>query len=112
MNSTETMVLVKEVSASTEQQRADLQRFEVIVTIIENNMQRQHKYKDPVVQSCVFLEKLVMTCDVLSGMLSIGFGDTDIPPELNNRVKQLTANINESVEVLMDLIQRPINESI
>lgn len=68
-------------------------------------MQRQKVYSDPVIRSCIFLEKFLTIADVLKGVLMSDY--EDVPLELCGRIDCLLCDMNENIMTLVDLLQQP-----
>lgn len=88
-----------------EQHKKNIEQLNTFVSVAEQNIKRQKFYKDPVTNSCIFLEKFLITIDFAKGYLSGSY--RDIPDELSIRINNLFNDINKNVELLIDMIQQP-----
>lgn len=90
--------------AEEERHKRDIEDLTIVVTILEQNMKRQSYYKNKITSGCIFLEKLLMTTDVVKAMLLTHY--KNIPDDLNNRINVLVDSLNVNIESLINLIQK------
>ena len=93
--------------AEEERHKRNIEDLTVAVTIFEQNMKRQSYYKNQVTNSCIFLEKLLMTTDVIKAMILTQY--KNLPEDLNNRINVLVESMNKNIETLIDIVQKPSN---
>ena len=77
----------------------------MIVNALEDNLKRQHLYKDPVTRNSVFLEKLLCILDIFKGAMHTYFND--VPDELHNRMTNIVTLLNTNMTSLIEMIQQP-----
>jgi hypothetical protein len=91
--------------ADEQKKKRKLEELTLMVTVVEQNMNRLTLYKDPVTNNCIFLEKLLMVTDVAKGFMLSNYDD--LPCELCCRIDNLVGTVNSHIEALIDMIQQP-----
>jgi len=86
----------------------DEDNAKIILNILESNMMRQNTYSNPVLQGCIFLEKILTVVDMIKA-LAIRYcrfiPETVVAPSLRDRINKIFSEVNDTVLILMQRVQ-------
>lgn len=77
----------------------------MILSTLEQNLNRQSYYKDPVTVNCIFLEKLLTISDMAGGFILAM--NENITEEQQERMRKITQTLDKNIKSLIDMIQHP-----